>query len=104
VSVRHSAELSEDERRYENGVQPKVLDIIAIPLTAANPQPHQSENYVIDSRYHWKKQGEITWPGVKQLVDKPVPLWSTGDSTQNGHNDRVKLETASNLTNSLMLI
>jgi hypothetical protein len=49
VSVRHSAELSEDERRYENGVQPKVLDIIAIPLTAANPQPHQSENYVIDS-------------------------------------------------------
>jgi hypothetical protein len=104
VSVRDSAELSQDERRYENGVQPKVLDIVEIPLAGPKPQLHQSENYVVDSRYYWKKKGELTWPSVKRLVDKPVPLWSTGDSTQNGHNDRVKLETASNLTNSLMLI
>ena len=104
VSVRQSAELSEEERRYENGVLPKVLDIIRIPMIGATPQLYQSENYVIDAECYWLKKGEITWPDVKQLVDKPVPLWTNNDSTYYGHNDRVKVDIASKLKNSLMLI
>jgi hypothetical protein len=104
VSMRPSAELSEDERRYENGVYPEVFDIIKIPVIGASPHLYQSENYVIDAKYYWNKVGEIACSDVKRLVDKPVPLWTNGDSTFYGHNDRVKVDDASKLDNSLMLI
>jgi hypothetical protein len=104
VSARPSAEISEEERRYENGVLPKVLDIIAIPMIGPTPQLYQSENYTIDARYYWVKKGELSWPDVKPLIDEPAPLWANNDSTYYGVNDRVKVDLASKLENSLMLI
>lgn len=104
VSARPSAEISEEERRYENGVLPKVLDIIKIPMIGATPQLYQSENYVIDAEYYWVKKGELSWPDIKQLIEKPGPLWTNNDSTYYGLNDRVKIDLASKLPNSLMLI
>jgi len=104
VSARPSAEVSEEERRYENGVLPKVLDIIRIPIIAATPQLYQSENYVIDAEHYWVKDGELSWREVRQLVDEPVPLWINGDSTYYGINDRVKITLAAKLANSLLLI
>jgi hypothetical protein len=104
VSARQSAEISEEERRYENGALPKVLDIIDIPMIGAAPLLHQSENYLIDSARYWVKTGEASWSDVQRLVDKPSTLWTDGDSTYYGLNDRVKVATACKLTNSLMLI
>lgn len=104
ISARPSAEISEEERRYENGALPEVLDIINVPVIAATPQLHQSENYVIDSQYYWHKTGEICWPDVAQLVDEPAPLWANGDSTYYGLNDRVKVGVAARLKSSLVLI
>jgi hypothetical protein len=49
ISARVSAEVSEEERRYENGSDPRVLDIIEVPVLAANPHLHQVENWVIDT-------------------------------------------------------
>lgn len=104
VRSRQSAEISEEERRYENGLLPRVLDIITIPIIGATPQLYQSKNYVIAAEYYWVKNGEVTWPDVKQLVDKPAPLWTNNDSTYYGLNDRVKVEIASKPKSSLMLI
>lgn len=104
ISARPSAEISEEERRYENGESAKVLDIIRIPLIAATPQLYQSENYVIDPESYWMKTGEISWSDVGQLVDKRMPLWANGDSTSYGLNDRVKVDVAAKLKNSLVLI
>jgi hypothetical protein len=104
ISARPSAEISEEERRYENGVSAKVLDIIEIPIIGATPQLHQSENYVIDAGYYWVKKGEIAPSEVKHLVDRPAPLWNQGDSTYYGLNDRVKVELAAKLRNSLTLV
>jgi hypothetical protein len=104
VSARPSAEISEEERRYENGVLPRVWDIIAIPMIGPTPQLYQSENYTIDARHYWVKKGELSWTDVKPLVDEPVPLWINQDSTYYGHNDRVKVDLAAKLANSLMLI
>jgi hypothetical protein len=104
VSARPTAEISEEERRYENGVLPSVLDIVKIPIIGATPQLHQSENHVIDAEYYWVKKGELSWIDVKQLVDNPATIWTNNDSTYYGLNDRVKVDIAAKLKNSLVLI
>jgi len=104
ISARPSAEVSEEERRFENGQDPRVLDIIDIPIIAATPLLYQTENHIIDGGYYWAKTGELPWTELKHLVDNPALLWSNGDSTYYGLNDRVMLELASKMTNSLMLI
>lgn len=104
ISARQSAEISEEERRYENGTLPRVMDIISIPVIAATPVLYQSENYLIDADFYWVKSGELSWADMKQLLDKPIPLWTNNDSTYYGLNDRVKVSIASKLPNSLMLI
>jgi hypothetical protein len=72
ISARVSAEVSEEERRYENGSDPRVLDIIEVPGLAADPHLHQIENWVIDDRRYWDKKGEASWESVAALVEKRV--------------------------------
>jgi len=102
ISARPSAEISEEERRFENGKDPRVLDIIDVPMIAAVPLLHQTENHVIDAGYYWTKKGQLPWAELKHLIDKPAPLWFNGDSTYSGLNDRVSVEHAAKMTNSLM--
>lgn len=104
VSARPSAEISEEERRYQNGASPKVLDIIDVPMIAAAPHLHQTENVIIDARYYWSKCGEVDWASLKSLLDNPTSLWANGDSTYNGCNDRMQLDVAANHDYSLALI
>ena len=104
ISVRPSAEVSEEERRFENGQDARVLDIISVPMLAPAPFLYQTENHIIDAGYYWRKTGELPWAKLKQLVDEPATLWANGNSTRKGRNDRVGLELASKMTNSLMLI
>jgi hypothetical protein len=104
ISARPSAEISEEERRFENGEDPRVLDIIDVPLIAAVPMLHQTENHIIASDCYWTKKGRLPWAEVKHLIDTPAALWSNGDSTYYGVNDRVTVEQASTMTHSLLLI
>lgn len=103
VSARPSTEISDEERRYANGGSVKVLDVIDVLVTGAAPHHHQTENWVIHSG-PWVKQGELSWAKVRQLLDKPSPLWTNDDSTYHGLNDRVKVDIASRCTDSLRLI
>lgn len=104
VSTRASSEVSEEERRYDNGASPQVLDIIEIRLIAPAPQLHQTENYTIDAGRYWIKKGEFPRAEIPRLLDPPAPLWANDDSTYNGHNDRVKVDIAAKLNHSLVLI
>ena len=104
VSARPSAEVSEEERRYENGQDPRLLDVIDVPIIEAAPLLYQTENHIIDAEYYWVKKGQLTWTDLSQLVDEPETLWSNGDSTQGGLNDRVPLESAMEMTSSLVVI
>ncbi len=104
ISARPSAEVSEEERRYENGQDPRTLDIIDVPIIAATPILFQTENHVIDTGCYWTKVGELPWTTLADLVDEFPTLWVNGDSTYQGLNDRVKLEEASKLVSSLALI
>jgi hypothetical protein len=104
VSARPSAELSEEERRYSDGDDPQVLDIVGIPMLAPAPLLHQTENHMIDADYYWTKISRLPWTGLRQLVDEPETLWSNADSSYYGRNDRVTIDVAGRTTNSLVLI
>lgn len=104
VSPRPTAELSEEERRFESGQDPRLLDIVAVPLIAPVPSLHQTENHMIDPARHWSKTGELPWAERNRLLDHPSSLWPGDDSSCHGRNDRVKLGVTATLTGSLLLI
>lgn len=104
VSARPSGEISLEERRYQSGREPRVLDIIEIPMIAPVPHIHQTENHMIDAAYYWTKNSNLTWADLADLADRPGSLWVNGDSTHHGMNDRMNQALASHFANSLFLI
>lgn len=104
VSARESQEVSEWERQYEDGSDPRILDIIGVPVLNAQPKDYQRENWLLDPEYYWQKIRSVTTNELTQFIDPIAPLWTNGDSTVNGQNDRVPLSDAYTLENSLRLI
>lgn len=104
VSARPGAEVSLEERQYENGGDPAILDIIDIPMLAAVPKVHQTENHMIDPHFYWTKRGAIGWADIHQVLDTPTTLWGIGVSTYHGSNDQITPADAANFQNSLWLI
>jgi len=105
VSSRASQEISEEERRYEDGTDPRVLDIVDVPLHEAQPHGHQSENHVIDDTYYWEKKGIMSWEDLQDLVENDGDtLWENGDRSYYGLNDRMSEANANKFDNSLILI
>lgn len=105
VSARHGHEISEEERRYEDGKKAQVLDVVAIPMLEPQPMTYQSENHLIDDGFYWSVVRKGTWNDVVSAVE-PVagPLWVNGHSTFHGVNDKVPEHIAHGLNSSLMLI
>lgn len=103
VSEREHGEVSEYERQYSDGSDPRVLDVLDVPLQEPRPWLFQQENWLLDPKHYWARNGTLDWP---ELAGFTVvrPLWVNGYSTYNGHNDKVPLSVASGLTSSLMLI
>jgi hypothetical protein len=104
VSVREHEEVSEYERQYEDGSDPRVLDIMNVPLLEARPKGYQQENWLLDPDHYWQKVARIQWNELEQLADPVSPLWIDGHSTYNGRNDRIPLEQAASLSTSLRLV
>ena len=104
VSAREHEEVSEHERQYEDGSDPRVLDLISVPLVHPHPKGYQQENWLLDPGYYWKKTGRMAWNDLANLLDPVEPLWLDGDSTYNGRNDRILLAQSAPLTSSLRLI
>lgn len=104
ISSREHEEISEKEREYKDGSDPKVLDVIDIPLMRSRARTFQSENWLIDDRYYWEKAGRVSWTQLGTLVDAAGTLWSNGYSTKQGRNDRVPSVIATKLKDSLRLI
>jgi hypothetical protein len=105
VSSRTGSEVSETERQYEDGTDPKVLDILSVPLAAHIGEGYQSENWLLDPDQYWVRAGKATWDDLKALEDEPVPLWpSQSSDTYAGLNDRLTVEEIEYIDHSLRLI
>ena len=104
VSVRENQEVSEYERQYEDGSDPRVLDIINIPVLGPQPKDYQTENWLLNPGYYWEKTGAFSRRFLPKLVDPIAPLWIDGQGTYHGQNDKMLLESANSVSDSLRLI
>lgn len=104
VSAREHEEVSEHERQYEDGADPRVLDAMDVPLIKPLPKAYQQENWLLEPDYYWKKSGRVSSSELAPLVDPVESLWIDGDHTKNGRNDRISLDRVAELTSSLRLI
>jgi len=104
VSSREHEEVSEDERQYENGSDPRVLDLIDVPLLRRIPKAYQQENWLLDPEKYWVKVGQIQLADLTAMAEKTGPLWINGHSTYHGQNDSIPEQQAQTFRSSLQLI
>lgn len=104
VSARENQEVSEYERQYEDGSDPRVLDIINIPVLGPQPENYQTENWLLDPTYYWEKTGAFSPRDLPKLLDLIAPLWIDGQSTFHGRNDKILLGSADSVSDSLRLV
>jgi hypothetical protein len=88
VSARPGRSVSEYERQYQDGKDPRLLDIVDIPVIRASPVVGQPENWLLDPDWYWEFVGRRT-KMIDALADDPAELWLNGNSTVAGENDRV---------------
>ena len=101
VSARDGQEVSEYERQYEDGSDPRVLDVVDVPVLEPRPQGYQTENWLLDPRRYWEKAGRLSPLDLAPLRDPDGPLWIDGHHTWNGRNDKIPLEAAGSVTGSV---
>ncbi len=104
VSMREHEEVSEYERQYQNGADPRVLDLIDLPLLDPGPNGYQQENWLLDPAHYWTKLGQVRWADLDRLAETVAPLWINDFHTYNGLNDKIPLESADGIRTSLRLI
>ena len=105
ISSRQGEELSEIERKYQNGSEPHLLDIFEFSILEPRPSGHQSENYLISGPKTFRKIGTLNPAELFKSVDRPVNLWTMGyQSRTYGKNDLVPPDRISEVKSSLFLI
>jgi hypothetical protein len=102
VSARATHEISLEERRYQDGSDPQLLDVLMIPCEAPQPLPYQPENHLIDADYYWEREGSLSFTDVDGWLDQPAILWGSGHSGYAFENNRIPEGTAAQ--HSLYLI
>lgn len=94
--------ISPEDMQLADGGQPKLLDVISIPLLEHVPeQSHQPENYQIDNSQPWTKQGVLDKQELPALVDEAYDIWRIRRSTKT---DRVWESCINEVNQSLLLI
>ena len=104
MSAREGQEVSEYERQYEDGSDPRILDIVYVPLLEPRPDEWQTENWLLDPEFYWRKEGEYSRFGLADLADPVAPLWIDGYSTYSGQNDKIPIGAMESVSDSLRLI
>lgn len=104
ISARDGEEVSEYERQYEDGSDPRVLDVIDVPVLEPRPRDYQTENWLLDPEHYWERTGRLTRADLPPLTDPVAPLWINGHSTYNGRNDKIPISATGSVTDSLRLL
>ena len=87
VADRLTDELTPSECQYEDGGDPRVLDIMDVPLREPRPTEFQPENWLHDPDHRWTKAGTGQIFDLERFAEKRGALWSNGAQTKDGEND-----------------
>ena len=104
VSKREGQEVSEYERHYEDGSDPRVLDVIDVPVVKRVAEKWQTENWLLDDERYWRRVGRYSWFDLPALTDAAQPLWLDGFNTYDGTNDQIPLQRMAAMKDSLRLV
>ena len=106
VSARPGGELSHLDRQFSGGIEPSLLDVIAIPMQGKASHAYQVENHTIDDQIYWQHVRKSSFTEARSALDAPQPdLWGTSfGSSYSGINDRVPESIAPSFSYSLQLI
>ena len=104
VSAREHEGVSVVERHLPDRGEPRLLDVIDVPVVEARPKSYQSENWLLDSARSWELVGRYGPARLARLVEPEAPLWVDGYNSGEGVNDRMPLSVADGLDSSLRLI
>jgi hypothetical protein len=104
VSARQHEEVSEYERQYQDGSDPRVLDVIDVPLLRPLSKTFQRENWLLDPDEYWIKVGRAKAAELTSIAQTAGDLWINGHSTYHGLHDSIPECQAHTLRSSLELI
>lgn len=105
VSGRDRGELTAERWYARTWRDPRLLDLIQVGLAEPRPSGCQIENHLVDSTVRWRCMGRVTPQCLFPVLDRPEgPLWTNGDSTSCGVNDRIRADIAERQPNSLILV
>ncbi|MBR0869648.1 hypothetical protein JQ633_04705 [Bradyrhizobium tropiciagri] len=105
INAKHGNSISGKDAEYKDGTSADLLDIVRVSMSAPAPSDHQTENHQIDDGFYWRKTGRATWTQIVNATDNiQGPLWSDGDHSYHGLNDKVDEAIAKGLKGSLLLI
>src|SRR5262245_34918019 len=59
------------------GREPRLLEIVELPLEGPVPQPDQPENWLLNGGARWKSVGTFSQADIFKLLDTPDRLWGS---------------------------
>lgn len=104
VGDREDQAVAEDERRFQDGSDPRLLDLVDVPLRKHMPSGRQPENWLLDPEWYWELNDRLEASSLPDLADRPAALWLLGSHTVHGVNDRVPEGTPTDDSGSLALV
>ena len=59
------------------GREPRLLDVVDVPLEGIVPLPDQPENWLMVRRAPWRDRGTLPMEELPKFLDHPLQLWGT---------------------------
>ncbi len=98
-------EISMADQTYPNGKHPIPGDFFKLTIERPYPDGNQTENHIIDRSKKWEAAGRASWADIEACIDADVErIWTVGDSSNRGENDKILAKDRQSIGSSLMLV